>query len=640
MPKRKLEIEEVSATYNRPKLGANYWQYQTWKDKLPYNLRIDTKDYDLYGAYLSGAQPILSNDGYYHLPSRDPKTGRILKSPNHPTFRQALEEDHKLGYEPVWRNGEVYTIKRNKKFVGGEESTSSQMPRRRYKPTVEEMNKRFLNSNVGRLYQKDKPLKSVYPEALLASGLRQLQAPISAYNAVNNARFWLSKEITRETAKKQAKRHIGWAIANIANPFFRNGGEVEFKTVPKLSVGWRPKADWGDKVRLTNKGLEGQRGDNYYFDEEGHIVNATTGRKGTIKIDETYVTPLQTYTLDTDGNKTIGRDPLRVFRNDKPLKQVYPEYDLLSLFGGFSNLANKANKSLYHVGNSLNRISTSTNTNKQNVFNFGIDSKLLPNYVDLETGRTANPLYLHWQRLNNGGYNKLPKQDKFGNTELAGVRDGDPFIYPYKSKTKDLTVYNYDQYPNKTKAAMWNDLTHGMPTITNNITDDTKNKLLDWLMNKTPFSATPSTGNAYIGKSGQYKFANRFGLGQTNRSLSHEWDHALHIPIRKQSGFTLSKLNRGLRKYFRKDRNTELSARGTQIKDYFGLINPNDEITEDMLKYAADNYVKDTGFDNNMTAFFNSITNWKRAAKWLSQNATAYSIPATIGISSYNKVNE
>lgn len=46
----------------------------------------------------------------------------------------------------------------------------------------------------------------------------------------------------------------------------------------------------------------------------------------------------------------------------------------------------------------------------------------------------------------------------------------------------------------------------------------------------------------------------------------------------------------------------ELTARGTQIKNYFGL-KEGEPITEDMLKYAAENYVKDRGYDNAMNMF-------------------------------------
>lgn len=80
---------------------------------------------------------------------------------------------------------------------------------------------------------------------------------------------------------------------------------------------------------------------------------------------------------------------------------------------------------------------------------------------------------------------------------------------------------------------------------------------------------------------------------------------------------------------------TELTGRGTQIKDYYGLSSPDQEITEDMLRYAAKNYIKDTGMDNNMTEFFKSIVDWKEAAKWLSKWSTIIGTPVTI-----SKMNE
>ena len=56
--------------------------YRAWRESLPDNLKY-TKDseYDMRAAYKSGAQPQLYDDGMYHLPSRDPKTGMSLKSP-------------------------------------------------------------------------------------------------------------------------------------------------------------------------------------------------------------------------------------------------------------------------------------------------------------------------------------------------------------------------------------------------------------------------------------------------------------------------------------------------------------------------------------------------------------------------------
>lgn len=86
--------------------------YEGWKKKLPLNLQ-DTTSYNLKSAYESGLQPELI-DGEYHLPSRNPITGEILKFKDHPTFDLAIEEDKKLGYLPYIDNeGKIYTF--NKK---------------------------------------------------------------------------------------------------------------------------------------------------------------------------------------------------------------------------------------------------------------------------------------------------------------------------------------------------------------------------------------------------------------------------------------------------------------------------------------------------------------------------------------------
>lgn len=83
--------------------------YQKWRANLPTNLREETSDYNLYEAYKSGAKPRLESDGYYHLPSRDPRTNKILKKPTHSTYGMALREDAIEGYLPIYKNGETYT---------------------------------------------------------------------------------------------------------------------------------------------------------------------------------------------------------------------------------------------------------------------------------------------------------------------------------------------------------------------------------------------------------------------------------------------------------------------------------------------------------------------------------------------------
>lgn len=84
--------------------------YVDWKSKLASNLKSETYGYDLYGAYKSGAQQQLEDDGYYHLPTRDPKTNKILKYPSHNTFWLGITEDIKQGYYPQVKDGRTYTV--------------------------------------------------------------------------------------------------------------------------------------------------------------------------------------------------------------------------------------------------------------------------------------------------------------------------------------------------------------------------------------------------------------------------------------------------------------------------------------------------------------------------------------------------
>jgi hypothetical protein len=86
--------------------------YKEWKSNLPENLQQETDGYDLYGAYKAGMEPIEVAPGEYHLSSRDPKTGRILKSEDHDTFYNSVIEDDKLGYVTYKsKDGNIYSKK-------------------------------------------------------------------------------------------------------------------------------------------------------------------------------------------------------------------------------------------------------------------------------------------------------------------------------------------------------------------------------------------------------------------------------------------------------------------------------------------------------------------------------------------------
>lgn len=83
--------------------------YEFWKACLPKNLQKETPNYNLYGAYKGGLQPRLEADGKYHLGSRNPQTGEILKRKGHDTYKLAIDNEIAAGYFPYEKNGVTYT---------------------------------------------------------------------------------------------------------------------------------------------------------------------------------------------------------------------------------------------------------------------------------------------------------------------------------------------------------------------------------------------------------------------------------------------------------------------------------------------------------------------------------------------------
>lgn len=106
---------------------------------------------------------------------------------------------------------------------------------------------------------------------------------------------------------------------------------------------------------------------------------------------------------------------------------------------------------------------------------------------------------------------------------------------------------------------------------------------------------------------------------------SHEVEHKIHYPDSgaDKNGFDLNKIDDDeVKDYFKEDHFTEMAARGTQIKNYFGLTDNAQEVTPEMLEYAARNYLKDYGYDNEMKEYFESISDYKKAAKWITDHAS------------------
>lgn len=123
---------------------------------------------------------------------------------------------------------------------------------------------------------------------------------------------------------------------------------------------------------------------------------------------------------------------------------------------------------------------------------------------------------------------------------------------------------------------------------------------------------------------------------QLNAVLSHEVDHALHIPdgpVPENAFFP--RLNYLYKDYFKRYKNTEVAARGSQLHDYFGHTGT-EPITAEELQYAKEHYVKDTGINNLMNNFLWSINDYDALAKWMTKYSTGI-VP--LGIVGNNQLN-
>ena len=134
-PKMKVEVrpEEPEVEFEEPvpskpgklpvtEVEVEETPFEKFRKTLPSNLRYtDPNDYDLEGYWDALGRPEEFDyenepkdpeDGGYHGFSRHPRTGQLLKSENHPSFKKGLEADVEMGYLP-YRNkktGKIHTF--------------------------------------------------------------------------------------------------------------------------------------------------------------------------------------------------------------------------------------------------------------------------------------------------------------------------------------------------------------------------------------------------------------------------------------------------------------------------------------------------------------------------------------------------
>lgn len=212
------------ARENNPQLKYWDWKkendlgYQLYKNNLPSNLQVETDDYDLYGAYESNMQPELNEDGTYHLGSRDPYTGRILKSKQHPTYQKAIESEISAGYFPYEKNNITYTKTYSPVDISGYADGGEVRDNTYVAPVYKEQvfipatGAQKIKNDYQYKYGSKSPYKGgeleiVSPEFDVLTGIKGM---LNSPSKINTLTKELNKNIDISTLNNQLPNNIGW----------------------------------------------------------------------------------------------------------------------------------------------------------------------------------------------------------------------------------------------------------------------------------------------------------------------------------------------------------------------------------------------------------------------------------------------
>lgn len=256
------------ARENNPQLKYWDWKkendlgYQLYKNNLPSNLQVETDDYDLYGAYESNMQPELNEDGTYHLGSRDPYTGRILKSKQHPTYQKAIESEISAGYFPYEKNNITYTKTYSTVDISGyadggiidedPPQSTSERPITNFDPKGDPYNPTYgYNPGAGYVSNSD-PLGSLYVEGALLNPVFKL-----AGNAVSN----VARGLTKYSSKYVPE--VRRTVQDKINSLFRREAEDKARTY-KL---------YDDAIESRNRIIEDLYSNPAYMERARQIQN-------------------------------------------------------------------------------------------------------------------------------------------------------------------------------------------------------------------------------------------------------------------------------------------------------------------------------------------------------------------------------
>jgi hypothetical protein len=242
------------------------------------------------------------------------------------------------------------------------------------------------------------------------------------------------------------------------------------------------------------------------------------------------------------------------------------------------------------------------------------------NCIDLDAVKLTK------DRLRNGGFDRL-KEAMYGDVtgksqETLGIMLNNPnknIVWDWVSKhAKDIL----SKHPTKGTAAVVQNKENWERLVGSNAGAGVLSRFYSW------FKDAPQKLQ---------------GLQKANRGAAHEFAHYTYMPFGFPKGFNPK--TSPLAEYFtggtRFPNSGEVMARGTQLKNYFGL-KEGEELTPEMYRYAQRHYMTDVG-DNNMTEFFQSgnpeYPYFPLFLKWINKNAPMIGVGTTLTGTVLNSTN-
>lgn len=381
----------------------------------------------------------------------------------------------------------------------------------------------------------------------------------------------------------------------LQDPISTTRGEA-FKEARKRGL---KEFTWNGKRYNTNIKKEGgavdeENGSKYrYIASKDNTSVGSSGinenaNYGTIPVDGVNINEIVAGGVPVVGDIMDVKDAYDSFIDRDALGMVMAAMGLIPFVGGISKKAMQAKRATKKLSQR--------------------DKELLESLPDY--AKPASPIGESWEnhkkRLFSGAYERLTG-------EKLRMKNGEP-----DPDMLDTNIYDWDD-PKVFRDAKY--------FLGDEYSDDEIREIIDEISGYGVLN-----GNIIRSKNVD-KFIDLFLEGNPNISnkdvenfvKSHEVEHKIHYPDSgaDKNGFDLNKIDDDeVKDYFKEDHFTEMAARGTQIKNYFGLTDDAQEVTPEMLEYAARNYLKDYGYDNEMKEYFESISDYKKAAKWITDHAS------------------